>query len=145
MRDSEIEMAQVRAAEGIVADGIEQMREIAKRIYADEGVVEVETCIRLGGHGRALAEILGQLRQDLTRLRSEDDGIAARTGAHAAEFDLVWQTVRDRLGARVSRALDAETGSSLEDRAADYRRRTELYGTQPVTVPDQLLRSSRRW
>lgn len=56
--------------------------------------------------------------------------IAAATKSHEAEWDRIWSEVKQRLTATVSAALDARTGSSLEERSAEYHRNTQLYTAQ---------------
>ncbi|MFD9888498.1 hypothetical protein ACFWY9_04110 [Amycolatopsis sp. NPDC059027] len=56
--------------------------------------------------------------------------IATSTRAHQAEWDNIWNTVKTRLSGVVSQALDAATGSSLEERSAEYHRKTQVYNQQ---------------
>lgn len=60
----------------------------------------------------------------------EIHNIAAATRGHQAQWDDIWNRLRGRLGSVVSQALDAQTGSSLEERNAQYHRKTEVYNQQ---------------
>ena len=53
--------------------------------------------------------------------------IAQVTQGSHADWDRIWNDVRTRLSGVVSQALDALTGSSLEDRTARYHQRTQQY------------------
>jgi preprotein translocase subunit SecD len=53
--------------------------------------------------------------------------IAQITRSSQADWDRIWEGVRARLSGIVSEALDALTGSSLEDRSAQYHQRTQQY------------------
>ncbi|MEU7872404.1 hypothetical protein [Dactylosporangium sp. NPDC049140] len=53
--------------------------------------------------------------------------IASVTKNSQADWDRIWEGVRSKLTGVVSEALDALTGSSLEDRAARYHQRTAQY------------------
>jgi preprotein translocase subunit SecD len=53
--------------------------------------------------------------------------IANVTRNSQADWDRIWEGVRSRLSGVVSEALDALTGSSLEDRTAKYHQRTQQY------------------
>jgi hypothetical protein len=53
--------------------------------------------------------------------------IASVTKSSQADWDRIWEGVRSRLTGVVSEALDALTGSSLEDRTARYHQRTAQY------------------
>ncbi|MFD9888497.1 hypothetical protein ACFWY9_04105 [Amycolatopsis sp. NPDC059027] len=92
-----IDMAQVQAAERVVADAVSQMEGVTKRILAQAGLSEAAmkapagqitstTFHDLGGGGRALAETLNQLHVDLGKLRqvaargSDDASAAASQG-----------------------------------------------------------------
>lgn len=60
--------------------------------------------------------------------KNEDIGnIASTTRTSQSEWDDLWNSVKTRLGSVVSEALDALTGSSLEDRSARYHQRTQQY------------------
>ncbi len=60
--------------------------------------------------------------------KNEDiDNIAQITMSSQSDWDQVWEGVRTRLSGVVSEALDALTGSSLEDRSARYHQRTQQY------------------
>ena len=60
--------------------------------------------------------------------KNEDIGnIAQVTQGSQADWDRIWNDVRTRLSGVVSAALDALTGSSLEDRTARYHQRTQQY------------------
>lgn len=56
--------------------------------------------------------------------------IATATRGHQSDWDAVWEGVRGKLSATVSEALDALTGSSLQDRTNEYHRKTEQYTAQ---------------
>ncbi|RZS43091.1 hypothetical protein EV193_10267 [Herbihabitans rhizosphaerae] len=56
--------------------------------------------------------------------------IASATRGHQAQWDQIWNTVRTRLGGVVSAALDAQTGSSLEERTVEYNQKTQQYNQQ---------------
>lgn len=58
--------------------------------------------------------------------------IAASTQAHQGEWDAIWNGVRSKLGGVISEALDALTGSSLQERTASYQQKTALYTQQLV-------------
>jgi hypothetical protein len=53
--------------------------------------------------------------------------IASVTKSSQADWDRIWEGVRSKLTGVVSEALDALTGSSLEDRTARYHQRTAQY------------------
>ncbi|WP_426512637.1 hypothetical protein ACPPVO_19575 [Dactylosporangium sp. McL0621] len=53
--------------------------------------------------------------------------IASVTKNSQADWDRIWEGVRSKLTGVVSEALDALTGSSLEDRTARYHQRTAQY------------------
>jgi hypothetical protein len=53
--------------------------------------------------------------------------IATATRNAQTDWDRIWEGVRSRLSGVVSEALDALTGSSLDDRAARYHQRTAQY------------------
>jgi hypothetical protein len=55
--------------------------------------------------------------------------IANATRNSQADWDRIWQGVRTRLSGVVSEALDALTGSSLEERSVQYHNRTTQYTT----------------
>jgi len=60
--------------------------------------------------------------------KNEDIGnIASTTRTSQTEWDEVWNTAKARLGSVVSDALDALTGSSLEDRSLQYHQRSQQY------------------
>jgi preprotein translocase subunit SecD len=60
--------------------------------------------------------------------KNEDIGnIASTTRTSQSEWDDLWTTVKTQLGTVVSDALDALTGSSLEDRSARYHQRSQQY------------------
>lgn len=66
--------------------------------------------------------------------------IAQSTQGSQAEWDRVWNDVRSRLSNVVSQALDALTGSSLEDRNQRYHQRTQAY-TADLTGQQVAVRS----
>ncbi|GAA3283514.1 MULTISPECIES: hypothetical protein [Dactylosporangium] len=53
--------------------------------------------------------------------------IANITGNSQADWDRIWEGVRTRLNGVVSEALDALTGSSLDERSAQYHAKTQQY------------------
>ncbi|WP_106848893.1 hypothetical protein [Blastococcus sp. Marseille-P5729] len=56
--------------------------------------------------------------------------IAAATQAHQGEWDAIWNGVQNKLGGVVSDALDALTGSSLQERTFSYQQKTAVYTQQ---------------
>lgn len=56
--------------------------------------------------------------------------IAAATQAHQGEWDAIWHGVQNKLGGVVSDALDALTGSSLQERTISYQQKSALYTQQ---------------
>lgn len=71
---------------------------------------------------------------DYIEFRTDDvSAIARATLGHEAEWDRIWNGVKTRLSSTVSEALDALTGSSLEERSALYHQRTQQYQTQLQT------------
>ncbi|RSM79369.1 hypothetical protein DMH04_31960 [Kibdelosporangium aridum] len=56
--------------------------------------------------------------------------IAQATQGSQQEWDRVWEGVRSKLSATVSEALDALTGSSLEERSSQYHQKTQQYTGQ---------------
>jgi hypothetical protein len=76
-----ITFSEVQAAQKVVADGVEQMNGLTRQILAQAGLsqaamqapagqVTSETYADLGGGGKALAEILTQLHNDLNTLQA---------------------------------------------------------------------------
>jgi len=76
-----ITFSEVQAAQKVVADGVEQMNQLTRQILAQAGAsqaamlapagqVTSETYADLGGGGKALAEILTQLHNDLNTLQA---------------------------------------------------------------------------
>jgi len=60
--------------------------------------------------------------------RNEDiASIASITQTSQGDWDRIWEDVRTRLSGIVSEALDALTGSSLEERTALYHQRSQQY------------------
>jgi hypothetical protein len=57
----------------------------------------------------------------------EIDTIGSQTLGQQSEWDAVWERCRSRISSTASEALDAATGSSLEERNADYHRRSANY------------------
>ena len=53
--------------------------------------------------------------------------IAHITQNSQADWDRIWEEVRTRLSGVVSEALDALTGTSLDDRTTRYHQRTQQY------------------
>lgn len=93
-----ITFPEVQAAQRVVADGVEQMNALTRQILAQAGLSQVamqapagqitsETYGDLGGGGRALAETLAQLHNDLTTLQnvamegSDEASRQARSGS----------------------------------------------------------------
>lgn len=93
-----ITFSEVQAAQKVVADGVEQMNNLTRQILAQAGLsqaamqapagqVTSETFGDLGGGGKALAETLAQLHNDLTSLQqvasegSDEATRAAQAGA----------------------------------------------------------------
>jgi len=65
---------------------------------------------------------------DLIEFKNEDiSNIASITRTQQTDFDNVWETTRARLGNLVSQALDALTGSSLDERTVEYHQKTVQY------------------
>lgn len=56
--------------------------------------------------------------------------IAASTQAHQGEWDAIWNGVQAKLSGVVSEALDALTGSSLQERTTSYQQKTAIYTQQ---------------
>lgn len=56
--------------------------------------------------------------------------IATATQGHQSQWDSIWEGVRSKLGNTVSEALDALTGSSLDERTQRYHQRTQQYTAQ---------------
>src|SRR5688572_11709920 len=56
--------------------------------------------------------------------------IAQATQGSQQEWDRVWEGVRGKLSATVSEALDALTGSSLDERSNQYHQKTQQYTAQ---------------
>jgi hypothetical protein len=87
-----ISFSEVQAAQKVVADGVEQMNALTRQILAQSGAsqaamqapagqVTSETFGDLGGGGKALAEVLTELHNDLNTLQavaSEGSGQATR-------------------------------------------------------------------
>ena len=76
-----ISFSEVQAAQRVVADGIQQMNDLTRQILAQAGLsqeamqapagqITSQTYGDLGGGGRALAETLTQLHNDLNTLQS---------------------------------------------------------------------------
>jgi hypothetical protein len=93
-----ITFSEVQAAQKVVADGVEQMNNLTRQILSQAGLsqaamqapagqVTAETFGDLGGGGKALAETLTQLHNDLTTLQhvasegSDEATRAAQAGA----------------------------------------------------------------
>jgi hypothetical protein len=75
-----ITFSEVQAAQKVVADGVDQMNDLTRQILAQSGMsqaamlapagqITAETYGDLGGSGKALAEVLAQLHNDLTTLQ----------------------------------------------------------------------------
>lgn len=58
--------------------------------------------------------------------------IAASAQAHQGEWDAIWNGVQAKLSGVVSEALDALTGSSLQERTASYQQKTAIYTQQLI-------------
>src|SRR6476646_1512068 len=76
-----ISFSQVQAAQKVVAEGVDEMNALARQILGQAGLSEAamkapagqitsQTYGDLGGGGRALAEVLTQLHNDLNTLQS---------------------------------------------------------------------------
>jgi len=93
-----ITFSEVQAAQKVVADGVEQMNNLTRQILAQAGLsqeamlapagqITADTFGDLGGGGKALAETLAQLHNDLNTLQqvavegSDEASRAAHTGA----------------------------------------------------------------
>jgi flagellar hook-basal body complex protein FliE len=93
-----ISFSEVQAAQKVVADGVEQMNALTRQILAQAGLsqaamqapagqITAETFGDLGGGGKALAEMLAQLHNDLNTLQqvaaegSDQASRDARSGA----------------------------------------------------------------
>lgn len=53
--------------------------------------------------------------------------LASTTTDHQNQWDQIWNQVRAQLAGTVDDALDAYTGSSLDERSAAYHARTQSY------------------
>jgi len=76
-------------------------------------------------------------------LRFDTDQIAqlgAATLGHQQQWDEIWNRVRSGLSATAAEALSQEPGGSLEQRTADYHRRTQLYNEQLRTQSSAVRR-----
>lgn len=93
-----ISFSEVQAAQKVVADGVEQMNSLTRQILASAGLsqeamqapagqITSQTFGDLGGGGKALAETLTQLHNDLNTLQavavegSDEASRAAQAGA----------------------------------------------------------------
>jgi hypothetical protein len=56
--------------------------------------------------------------------------VAQATQGSQADWDRIWDGVKTKLSRTVSEALDALTGSSLEERSAQYHQKTVQYTSQ---------------
>jgi preprotein translocase subunit SecD len=60
--------------------------------------------------------------------KNEEIGnIASTTRTSQGEWDDLWESTKAQLGSVVSEALDALTGSSLEDRSLRYHQKSQQY------------------
>jgi hypothetical protein len=67
---------------------------------------------------------------DYIEFKNESIGdIAAITNTQQGQWDEIWNGVRTRLSGLVSDALDALTGSSLDDRSAQYHQKSQQYSS----------------
>ena len=57
----------------------------------------------------------------------EIDTIGSQTIGQQSEWDAIWERCRSRISATASEALDAATGTSLEERNAEYHKRSATY------------------
>jgi hypothetical protein len=65
---------------------------------------------------------------DYIEFNTEDIArVASATKGHEAEWNRIWEGVRSKLSGVVSEALDAATGASLDERTAEYHRKTTQY------------------
>jgi hypothetical protein len=96
-----IDLAAVQAAEAVVDNAVAEMERVTQQILSQAGLsqaamkapagqVTAATFDDLGGGGRALAEVLGQLKADMGQLRqaalagSDEATQAAMAGGQAA-------------------------------------------------------------
>jgi len=56
--------------------------------------------------------------------------IASATQGHQAEWDRIWEGVRQRLSATAADALSQEPGGSLQTRTEEYHKKTSQYNEQ---------------
>lgn len=101
MTGPKIDLAAVQAAEAVVDNAVAEMEGVTKQILSQAGLsqaamkapagqVTASTFDDLGGGGRALAEVLGQLKTDMGLLRqvalagSDDATQAAMAGGQAS-------------------------------------------------------------
>jgi hypothetical protein len=64
----------------------------------------------------------------LIEFRTGDiSAIGGQTLSQQGEWDAIWERCRSRISATASEALDQATGSSLEERNAEYHRKSALY------------------
>jgi hypothetical protein len=54
--------------------------------------------------------------------------IGSQTLNQSAVWDGIWESTKARISATAAEALDAATGSSLEERSQEYHRKSVLYG-----------------
>ena len=56
--------------------------------------------------------------------------IASQTQAHQAQWDEIWNGVKNRLSATAANALSQEPGGCAEHRTMEYHRKTQQYNEQ---------------
>lgn len=102
-----ITFSEVQAAQKVVADGVEQMNNLTRQILnqaglsqeamlAPAGQITAETYGDLGGGGKALAETLAQLHNDLNTLQQ-----VAAEGSDQASRDAQSGTVGSPIAAQM--------------------------------------------
>jgi hypothetical protein len=57
----------------------------------------------------------------------EIDTIGTQTLGQQSEWDGIWERCRSQISAAAAEALDAQTGTSLEERSQEYHRKSALY------------------
>jgi hypothetical protein len=57
----------------------------------------------------------------------EIDTIGTQTLGQQSEWDGIWERCRSQISAAAAEALDAATGTSLEERSQEYHRKSALY------------------
>lgn len=57
----------------------------------------------------------------------EIDTIGTQTLGQQSEWDGIWERCRSQISAAAAEALDAATGTSLEERSQEYHRKSAMY------------------